>query len=394
MTQRSDKLTVIMLIKYALKDTKNRLKSFKTMAAATMAPTSSSFVHSTTNFDAQDTNTSGKTLDAQASMASGFLLSKMVEVLRNVGYDDKAVETVSSLVSRNTVEAENIYIKDFLNDVERTGNLIDEKLLDRGTLASRGLSLNSNEPVLLVELAESTELTMPEIRDLKDKILNTTRTRGIKPVRVYVRLSAEADSAHFGVCLINVVNTDIGGPSMIQLLDAAFHDAGWKDQLAVKEAYNGSELLWRDQRAVVTSCGVPPLSASADAAEPVESTESEDVDGTPSQIESGDFTVAEASEEIAVPAQPAKHRDVNSVSEDVEETEVEANEHPAMKALRESDARRAAIQHPTWSRDHEDEGLLDIITTQSANAEGTQPMSIISGDVSKVDDDFEMVEKT
>lgn len=332
--------------------------------------------------------------DPKAFTASNFLLSKMIEVLRDMGYDDKAVDTVSSLVSRNTVEATHIYIKDFLSDLVQKGGLIDEKLLDRGTLASRGLSLNSNEPVLLVELAESAELTMSEIRDLKDKILNTTRTRGIKPVRVYVRLSAEIDTAHFGVCLINVVNTDIGGPSMIQLLDAAFHDAGWKDQLVVKEAHNGSELLWQDERAVVTSRGVPPLSASADAAEPVESTESEDIDGRPSQIESGDFAVPEACEEIAVPAQPAKHRDVDSVPEDVEETEVEANEHPAMKALRESDARRTAIQHPTWSRDHEDEDLLDIITTQSANAEGTQPMSIISGDVSKVDDDFEMVEKT
>lgn len=359
-------------------------------AAAVMAPTApiQSTFSSTTNPAVLENFSVNQ---AQTNHASNLLIAKMAVVLRNMGYDDNAVEKVSSRAAANTIEASNFPADDFLRDGNSLSRFVDGELLDEAKLRQKDIYLNSNEPVLLLEASEKLGLERSQIRDFKDDLLVVLRGKGIKPVRVYIRQMEDSEQSHVGggvgvgVTLLNVVNTDIGGPSMVQLLDAAFHGEGWKEELVVKEAWNGYDLLWRDEAWADAAVKTQPGLVGA----PSEEQQADDM------AAAGDVPVIAQLEDQREQANTSHYKDVNAVPEDEEDVEPEAVEHPAMKELREREAQRSEVQHPTWSRMQDDPEVLDIITTHSSSAKDTDPISIIAGRTNESPDDgFEVVEKT
>lgn len=354
-------------------------------AAAVMAPLASMFPENPA------VPSSSKSSDLESSkfgrnQTSNLLVDKIAAVLRNIGYDDNTVEKVSSRVETNIVEANNIPADDFLGDSDSLSHFVSTELLDERKLRQKNLYLNSNEPVLLLEASKDLELEPAQIHSLKDDLLLVLRAKSIKPVRVYIRLVEEAERPHLGVTLLNVVNTDIGGPSMVQLLDAGFHGEGWQQELVLKEAWNGYDLLWRDEAGSGTR---------VEAQQVVDEMPAEQQQERDSMTVVADASANTRPEE-GQPSQtnPSPYKDASAVPEDEEDVEPEVIEHPAMKELREREAKRPGVQHPTWSRTQDDPGLLDMITTHPSSAKDTDPISVIKGHQSESEEgEYEVVEK-
>lgn len=312
-----------------------------------------------------------------------FLTHHMVGVLRYQGFDHVACSTVVDRVERNTITTDiNASAAASLNR-EPVQQAVDTGLLDKETLAARGLQVNSNEPVVLLETA-SDKIVGSE----SESVRLALAAHNIFPVRLYIRKSANQSSEKMAVSLLNVVNTDIGGPSMVQLLDTAFHDISWKQKLLVKEAYNRYGLLWRDAAGPSESAIVEDVPTSIAKDSNISSQDLHEMLEKPSSpLGSADGAIPDIQEDIIVPSEPAQHRNIDDPTSDDYEDVPDPVEHPAMKELREKEAIRPSVSHPTWSRDHDKDGLLDIITTHSEQ-------SVIRGGVSSTDDDFEMIETT
>ncbi|KAK5938448.1 hypothetical protein PMZ80_009418 [Knufia obscura] len=345
-------------------------------AAAVMAPTAPTELTSPASTEPAVLHHSSSinTSAPATSPSSNLLVQKISSALHNTGYPRSTIDKVSHLAQSNIVEA-------FYPSLDAGYSLnlfVRDELLDSSRLEERNLRLNSNEPVLLLEFPRSTRLTAGLLKAVKEDILTSLRESGIMPVRVYVRLIEVGVGVN--VVLLNVVNTDIGGPSMVQLLDAAFHGEGWKEELVLKEGWRGEDLLWRDE---VGFGGV------ADEAE--------------QEAESTDVVAGEVIErptEESQPAQekPPQQKSIDDVPDEVEEVETDEIEHPAMEELREREAERPGVQHPPRSRaqarTQADPRLLDVITTQPPTATDTDPVSVIGGrSTESSDDGFEVVEK-
>lgn len=330
--------------------------------------------------------------------ASSFLAERMIMALQGMGYDQDATKKVSDRVAKNTIEATIDYNRNHLLDTDSLNWWLENELLNEEELAQKGIYLNSNEPVSLLDVPAAPNLGISEIRNMKDSLHNMLIARNVRPVRVYVRLNKSLSDSRFGFCLLNVVNTDIGGPSMIQLLDAAFHGEDWSKYLLIKEGYNGVTKLWQDEKwhghgQKEHSSPVPPISAASEEVDDTQRGKNREDNIEAEEIAAPQAPeVLETKEEVVALAQPATYRDINSIPDELSDSEAEPIEHPAMKELREREATRTRVQHPTWSRAHDSQGLLDIITTQSAGVEG-EPISLISHPSGEAGDDFEVVER-
>jgi len=121
--------------------------------------------------------------------------------------------------------------------------LLDWKDEDRAFL-----KVNSNEVVLLINnLGGVSVLEMggitAEIVGQLEKVYN------IKPVRILAgTYMTSLNGLGFSISILNVVNTDIGGPSMIQLLDAPSEAAGWAGPIR-KETWEAKSSRTRDEPA-------------------------------------------------------------------------------------------------------------------------------------------------
>lgn len=109
---------------------------------------------------------------------------------------------------------------------ELVGKMLAQ-LLDATDKDRAFLNVNSNEVVLLinnlggVSALELGGITSEVVGQLKEK-------HEIRPVRVLSgTYMTSLNGLGFSISLLNVVNTDIGGPSMIQLLDAPCEATGW-----------------------------------------------------------------------------------------------------------------------------------------------------------------------
>ena len=123
---------------------------------------------------------------------------------------------------------------------ELVGKMLSQ-LLDQSDKDRAFLNVNSNEVVLLVNnLGGVSPLEMGGIvtevvTQLADK------PYGIKPVRILSgTYMTSLNGLGFSISLLNVVNTDIGGPGMIELLDAPCEAHGWTAPI--------SKLTWEEQR--------------------------------------------------------------------------------------------------------------------------------------------------
>ncbi|KAM0813806.1 putative Dihydroxyacetone kinase [Seiridium cardinale] len=100
------------------------------------------------------------------------------------------------------------------------------QLLDQDDKDRAFLNVNSNEVVLLVNNLGG--VSVLELGGITAEVLKQLDKWGIHPVRVLSgTYMTSLNGLGFSISLLNVVNTDIGGQSMIQLLDYPAEATGW-----------------------------------------------------------------------------------------------------------------------------------------------------------------------
>lgn len=114
---------------------------------------------------------------------------------------------------------------------ELVGKMLAQ-LLDPNDKDRAYLNVNSNEVVLLVNnLGGVSVLEMGGIT--AEVVGQLERNYGIHPVRILSgTYMTSLNGLGFSITLLNVVNTEIGGPSMIQLLDAPCEATGWSSPIS------------------------------------------------------------------------------------------------------------------------------------------------------------------
>lgn len=107
--------------------------------------------------------------------------------------------------------------------VERMlSQLLDPKDQDRAFL-----NVNSNEVVLMINSLGG--VSVLELGGITAEVVGQlAKTYNIKPARILAgTYMTSLNGLGFSITILNVVNTNIGGPSMIQLLDDPCEAAGW-----------------------------------------------------------------------------------------------------------------------------------------------------------------------
>ena len=125
-------------------------------------------------------------------------------------------------------------------------NKMLKQLLDWKDEDRAFLRVNSNEVVLLVNnLGGVSVLEMGGIT--AEVVGQLEKDYNIKPVRIYSgTFMTSLNGLGFSISILNVVNTNLGGPSMIQLLDAPSEAAGWTAPIR-KETWEAKSSQIRDQ---------------------------------------------------------------------------------------------------------------------------------------------------
>jgi dihydroxyacetone kinase len=137
---------------------------------------------------------------------------------------------------------------------ELVGKML-KQMLDQEDEDRAFLRVNSNEVVLLVNnLGGVSVLEMGGI--LTEVVTQLEKTWNIRPVRILSgTYMTSLNGLGFSITLLNVVNTDLGGPSMIELLDYPCEAVGWSAPITKRtweekntatreqDASNGGEVL-------------------------------------------------------------------------------------------------------------------------------------------------------
>ncbi|KAK7215320.1 hypothetical protein V2G26_003323 [Clonostachys chloroleuca] len=109
---------------------------------------------------------------------------------------------------------------------ELVGRMLAQ-LLDQNDEDRAFVNVNSNEVVLLLNnLGGVSALELGAITD--EVVTQLNKSYNIQPVRILSgTYMTSLNGLGFSITLLNVVNTDIGGPGMIELLDAPSEVTGW-----------------------------------------------------------------------------------------------------------------------------------------------------------------------
>ncbi|KAI1406467.1 dihydroxyacetone kinase [Hypoxylon fuscum] len=113
---------------------------------------------------------------------------------------------------------------------ELVGTMLSQ-LLDQNDKDRAFLNVNSNEVVLLVNNLGG--VSVLELGGITAEVAKQLGAWGIQPVRILSgTYMTSLNGLGFSISLLNVVNTDIGGPSMIELLDYPCEATGWSSPIA------------------------------------------------------------------------------------------------------------------------------------------------------------------
>lgn len=127
---------------------------------------------------------------------------------------------------------------------ELVGRMLTQ-LLDQSDKDRAFLNINSNEVVLLINNLGG--VSVLELGGITTEVVSQLKqTYNINPVRILSgTYMTSLNGMGFSITLLNVVNTDIGGPSMIELLDAPSEVTGWAApiQKTTWEAKNSTERI-------------------------------------------------------------------------------------------------------------------------------------------------------
>ncbi|KAG7108887.1 Dihydroxyacetone kinase 1 like protein [Verticillium longisporum] len=124
-----------------------------------------------------------------------------------------------------------------------------KQLLDQGDADRAFLSVNSNEVVLLVNNLGG--VSVLELGGITAEVAAQLEgSYNIKPVRILSgTYMTSLNGNGFSISLLNVVNTNLGGPSMIELLDHPAEANGWAAPIA-KETWEAKNTATREDDAV------------------------------------------------------------------------------------------------------------------------------------------------
>lgn len=122
------------------------------------------------------------------------------------------------------------------------------QLLDMSDSDRAFLHVNSNEVVLLVNnLGGVSVLEMGGIT--AEVVAQLDRSYGIRPIRILSgSYMTSLNGLGFSITLLNVVNTDIGGPGMVELLDDPAEATGWSAPIS-KETWETKNEATREDDA-------------------------------------------------------------------------------------------------------------------------------------------------
>ncbi|EFY87976.1 dihydroxyacetone kinase [Metarhizium acridum CQMa 102] len=131
-------------------------------------------------------------------------------------------------------------------DLPRLVGKMLAQLLDSSDKDRAFLNVNSNEVVLMinnlggVSVLEMGGITTEVVTQLDSKY-------GVHPVRILTgTFMTSLNGLGFSISLLNVVNTDIGGPGMVELLDAAAEVTGWSAPIR-KETWEAKNTATRTE---------------------------------------------------------------------------------------------------------------------------------------------------
>ncbi|KAH8668027.1 Dak1 domain-containing protein [Tricladium varicosporioides] len=121
--------------------------------------------------------------------------------------------------------------------------MLDSKDGDRAFL-----NVNSNEIVLLINNLGG--VSVLELGGITAEVVGQLeKTYNIKPVRILAgTYMTSLNGLGFSISILNVVNTNIGGPSMLQLLDAPCEATGWTAPIS-KETWEAKSTQTREDSA-------------------------------------------------------------------------------------------------------------------------------------------------
>jgi len=124
------------------------------------------------------------------------------------------------------------------------------QMLDQSDSDRAFLNVNSNEVVLLVNnLGGVSVLEMGGI--VSEVVTQLEKSYNIRPVRILSgTFMTSLNGLGFSITLLNVVNTDIGGPSMIELLDFPCEATGWSSPIS-KGTWEEKNTATREQDASI-----------------------------------------------------------------------------------------------------------------------------------------------
>ncbi|KAL1862961.1 hypothetical protein VTK73DRAFT_6572 [Phialemonium thermophilum] len=137
------------------------------------------------------------------------------------------------------------------------------QLLDQNDKDRAFLNVNSNEVVLLINnLGGVSVLEMGGIT--AEVVAQLEKNYKIRPVRILSgTYMTSLNGLGFSITLLNVVNTDIGGPSMIELLDDVAEATGWSAPIS-KSTWEAKNTAMREGQAS-SSDKIPPSGLTVDA---------------------------------------------------------------------------------------------------------------------------------
>lgn len=122
------------------------------------------------------------------------------------------------------------------------------QLLDSNDKDRAFLNVNSNEVVLMINNLGS--VSVLEMGGITTEVVSQLGSKyGIHPVRVISgTFMTSLNGLGFSISLLNVVNTDIGGPGMIELLDADAEVTGWSAPIRKETWEAKNTATWTDEK--------------------------------------------------------------------------------------------------------------------------------------------------
>ena len=324
------------------------------------------------------------------------ILLKICGALAEMNYPPEVVGSVGALVKRNLMTAvhfESLPLETQCSpeDAEwiklRIAAVLASMLASRAK-RTRSININSNELVLLINNfgALRHELVRDIVRLTMEQL---HQDWNVWPVRVYAgpfmveQVSDEYRQSGFSITLLNVVNTDIGGPSMIDLLDQASDAPIWS------YGFNSFfKEVWRDRQLIDKFETEAPISRSSSSDSISRQSEASAISENPipQQSSSGPQAVEENPED-GIPKEVQRREDEEGVPAAIEVVETEVTgisktsraiaDAPGDDDTMWDDVRARfdahdlgrSVKHPTFEHATRRESLLDLIRSQAEIAE-------------------------